>query len=150
MLAAAVVVDDATGVKAALRRVLQPLVARERAAAPPGERRTLYLLLAWLHATVASARSRPSALRSAHAFSGADAQCSLAVVDHWLGVATSGGGARAHVAPESVPWDALRAMLTESTYGGQWVGAQFGGEAEAPILSAGTALTCGWLTGARS
>lgn len=52
----------------------------------------------------------------APAHSEGDQQCAAAAVDSWLTTAAAG---REHVAPESIPWPALRRLLTVSVYGGR-------------------------------
>ena len=120
---AVVVVSDApTGVKASLQALLRS-VPLARLQGGCHERRHLYLLLAWFHATVME-RLRYAPLggfAKPHEFSSADAECGLAVVDAWCARAA---GSRSHVDPDKeIPWQAVRAVLAESTYGGRVDGA---------------------------
>ena len=41
-----------------------------------------------------------------------DATCSLSMVDKWI---ERVAGKRSHIAPDEIPWQAIRTMLTEST-----------------------------------
>ncbi|CAM9242548.1 unnamed protein product, partial [Chrysoparadoxa australica] len=111
-----VVVEAPTGVRANVLRFLQG-IPKERMERPPVERNRLYVLLAWLHAiTLERLRYTPTGWSKRYEFSEADANCALIAVDNW--VDTSGGG-KAHVNPESIPWDALRTLLSQSIYGGR-------------------------------
>ncbi|KAJ2796074.1 dynein heavy chain, partial [Coemansia helicoidea] len=105
--------EPATGLRANL---LESLRAAGPAAAP-AERGRLRFQLAWLHAVVIE-RLRYAPLGWAHRyeFSDADFACALATVDAWLTRAAQG---RANIAPERIPWDAIRSLLVESVYGGR-------------------------------
>ncbi|KAG5186150.1 dynein heavy chain [Tribonema minus] len=121
-----VAVGAPSGVRAALLSHLRA-VPRARAERAPLERQRVYALLAWLHAVlVERLRYRPLGWARAHDFGEADAKCALAVADGWLdAVAAAGGGgggggkAAQHVAPEDIPWAALRALLRDAVYGGR-------------------------------
>jgi len=127
--ASSVLVSDAPhGVKASLQRVLKALPP-SRLSGGPAERRHLYLLAAWHHAVVGERlRYAPLAgFSKRHEFSDADATCSLAAIDQWCLHATGGGSgggqqssSRNHLDPDTeIPWQALKAVLGESTYGGR-------------------------------
>lgn len=83
----------------------------------PSERSRLYFLLAWFHAVVLErVRYAPIGWTKKYEFSEADQQVAMGVIDVWVDrVAKS----RAHVAPSEIPWDALRTILGQSTYGGR-------------------------------
>ncbi|CAN0023870.1 unnamed protein product, partial [Hapterophycus canaliculatus] len=49
-------------------------------------------------------------------FSEADAACALQAIDSWVDGAAHGAQ---HISPEKVPWEALRALLGQSVYGGR-------------------------------
>lgn len=48
-------------------------------------------------------------------FNEADQRCSLDLIDQYI----DSLGARSNVDPEKLPWDALRALLSETLYGGK-------------------------------
>ena len=54
-------------------------------------------------------------------FSESDLLCSLDAIDEWLQEACGGPGKPlvAHVAPEDIPWRALRTLLSQTLYGGR-------------------------------
>jgi len=111
-----IVVDAPTGIKANVQRFLQAVPA-DRMLEPPVERNRLYLLLAWLHATVLERlRYSPVGWTKRFEFSEADAMCALDAIDDWVG---SVAGGKSHVSPDSIPWEALRTLLSESIYGGR-------------------------------
>ncbi|KAJ1659203.1 dynein heavy chain [Dispira simplex] len=104
------------GIKANLLQTLKGIPAK-RFSKGPTERTRLYFLLAWLHA-VALERLRyaPLGWTKVYEFNDADQNCALATVDHWLDVVGQG---RANVAPEQIPWGAIKTLLTQSVYGGR-------------------------------
>ena len=58
-------------------------------------------------------------------FSEVDAQCALNVIDAWVDGGASAGltsdtpAVKKHIAPENLPWDAIRKLLLETIYGGR-------------------------------
>jgi len=111
-----IVVDAPTGIKAHVERFLQA-VPPERMLQPPAERNRLYLLLAWLHATVLERlRYAPIGWTKRFEFNEADAFCALDSIDDWVKSVT---GTKAHIDPANIPWTALRTLLSESIYGGR-------------------------------
>jgi len=81
-------------------------------------------LAAWHHAVVGERlRYAPLAgFSKRHEFSDADATCALAAVDQWCLHATEGhqSSTRNHLDPDTeIPWQALKAVQGESTYGGR-------------------------------
>ncbi|CAN0409420.1 unnamed protein product, partial [Ectocarpus sp. 8 AP-2014] len=77
----------------------------------------LYVLLAWLQAVVQERlRYVPLGWSKRYEFSEADATCALQAIDSWVDGAAHGAQ---HISPEKVPWEALRALLGQSVYGGR-------------------------------
>jgi len=115
-----VVFESSKGVKANVQKFYSSLGAAriERA---PAERGRLLALLAWLNAVVQERlRYAPLGWTKRYEFSETDAACAADVVDQWVDRAAGGAGAlRAHVAPEDLPWEALRTLLSQSLFGGR-------------------------------
>ncbi|CAM9536041.1 unnamed protein product [Choristocarpus tenellus] len=110
------VVEAPSGVRANLLRFLRG-IPKDHMDKPPTERNRLYVLLAWLQAVVQERlRYVPLGWSKRYEFSEADAACALQAIDSWLESAASGGQ---HISPEKVPWEALRALLGQSVYGGR-------------------------------
>ncbi|CAM9106263.1 unnamed protein product [Ectocarpus fasciculatus] len=110
------VVEAPSGVRANVLRFLRE-VPKERIAKRPVERSRLYVLLAWLQAVVQERlRYVPLGWSKRYEFSEADATCALQAIDSWVDGAAHGAQ---HISPEKVPWEALRALLGQSVYGGR-------------------------------
>ncbi|KAJ2638163.1 dynein heavy chain [Coemansia sp. RSA 1286] len=110
------VFEPAPGIRA---NMLESLAAIPRTLQqqPPAERARLHFLLAWLHSVVIERlRYAPLGWSKRYEFSDADFACALATIDCWIDRAAAG---RANIDPERIPWSALRALLTESVYGGR-------------------------------
>ena len=83
----------------------------------PAERSRLYVLLAWLNAVVQERlRYAPLGWTKRYEFNEADTACALDVIDEWVDEVA---GARAHISPNDLPWQALRTLLSQSLYGGR-------------------------------
>ena len=129
-LSEVIAVEATSGLKAGLQRFFSSIPA-SRIDRAPVERCRLYCLLAWLNALVqARLRYTPLGWTKHYEFSEADAACALDMIDYWIdhtadtlsshgGGASAGSAARAHVAPEELPWDVLRTLLSQSVYGGR-------------------------------
>ena len=116
-----VVAEASTGVKANMSRFYNSIPV-SRIDKQPVERVRLYGLLAWLNAVILERkRYAPLGWTKKYEWNEADALCSLDVIDEWLDGMSAGDGGklRAHVDPESIPWEALRTLLSESLYGGR-------------------------------
>ena len=71
----------------------------------------------WFHALVLERLQYvPIGWSKSYEFSSSDQNCSLRSIDEWIERVANG---RMHVAPEEIPWDALRAILGQSFYGGR-------------------------------
>jgi dynein heavy chain 1, cytosolic len=110
------VFEAPNGVKSSMIRSMDG-VAPERMNKAPAERARLYLLLAWFHAIVQERlRYAPVGWSKTYEFSQSDFRGSCDVIDRWV---NSVGSNRAHVAPDNIPWTAIRTTLKESIYGGR-------------------------------
>lgn len=107
--------EQPAGVRANMKDSLSSLSARS--ARPPVERTRLYLLLSFLHAVVQERlRYAPSlGWKGFWEFNDSDYECSAFVVDTWIETAA---GQRSNIAPQNIPWDMIRYLVTE-TYGGK-------------------------------
>eukprot|EP00727_Mastigamoeba_balamuthi_P010917 m51a1_g6448 putative cytoplasmic dynein 1 heavy chain 1 (4576) ;mRNA; r:416422-430644 len=104
------------GLRASLLHVLGT-IAPERMERPPHERRRLYFLVAWFHAvTIERLRYHPRGWTKTYEFGESDLRGALDTVDCWVDQCACGAD---HVPPERLPWAALRALLSQSLYGGR-------------------------------
>lgn len=108
--------EPPAGLRAALLDALHAARTRAAPAGPP-ERERVYFLVALLHALVLE-RTRHAPLGWSHAydFYDTDLEAALALVDTCVADAARG---RPHLAPEHVPWAALRTLLAQTVYGGK-------------------------------
>ncbi|KAI9911312.1 hypothetical protein PsorP6_009030 [Peronosclerospora sorghi] len=110
------VFEPPSGMKLSIVRSLDA-VAAERMNLFPAERARLYLLLSWFHALVHERlRFVPIGWSKPYEFSQSDFRGACDVIDRWMDSVASG---RAHVAPDNIPWTAIRTTLKESVYGGR-------------------------------
>ncbi|TWU76393.1 hypothetical protein ED733_006599 [Metarhizium rileyi] len=107
--------EQPAGVRANMKDSMSSLSTRSTKS--PVERTRLYLLISFLHA-VAQERLRyaPSlGWKGFWEFNDSDYECSAFIVDTWL---DSVAGNRTNIAPQNIPWDMIRYLVTE-TYGGK-------------------------------
>ncbi|ETM34531.1 hypothetical protein L914_18397 [Phytophthora nicotianae] len=110
------VFEPPSGMKLSMVRSLDT-VAADRMNRSPTERARLYLLLAWFHALVHERlRFVPIGWSKTYEFSQSDFRGACDVIDRWVDSVASG---RVHVAPDNIPWTAIRITLKESVYGGR-------------------------------
>ncbi|KAJ2451292.1 dynein heavy chain [Coemansia sp. RSA 2336] len=110
--------EPAPGVRANLLESLAsiPSVSSTSGGAP-AERARLHFMLAWLHSVVVERlRYAPLGWTTKYEFSDADFACALNTVDCWVERVAQG---RANIDPARIPWTAIRALLSESIYGGR-------------------------------
>lgn len=88
---------------------------------PAAARCRLQFLLAFLHAVILERRRyAPVGWCKLYEFSEADQKCALKIIDSWLSSAAQRGDAVCdHVAPERLPWTAIRTLVTQVCYGGR-------------------------------
>ena len=110
------VFEPPPGVKANLQNSFAVIPA-SRMDKQPMERSRLYFLLAWLHAIVQERiRYAPLGWTKLFEFSDADQRVALDTVDYWIDSTAKG---KANLAPEKIPWVALRTLLGQTVYGGR-------------------------------
>lgn len=96
-------------------------VAPQPVQAPAAARCRLHFLLAFLHAIILERRRyAPVGWCKLYEFSEADQKCALSIVDSWLAAVAQRGDAMSdHVAPERLPWTAIRTLIAQVCYGGR-------------------------------
>jgi dynein heavy chain 1 len=108
-----IVAEAPAGVKASLYRFLSS-ISKDRFDKPVRNR--LYLLLGWTHAVIQERlRFVPQGWTEKYEFAEADALHALDVIDSLL----DDGKGRVTLDPEKLPWDAIRATLCRSIFGGR-------------------------------
>ncbi|KAI9842610.1 MAG: hypothetical protein M1837_007048 [Sclerophora amabilis] len=107
--------EQPAGVRANMKDSMSSLSTR--ATKEPIERTRLYLLLSFLHAVVQERlRYAPNlGWRGFWEFNDSDYECSAFIIDSWVDFVAHG---RSNVAPQKLPWDMIRTLITE-TYGGK-------------------------------
>ncbi|KAB8270794.1 dynein heavy chain, N-terminal region 1-domain-containing protein [Aspergillus minisclerotigenes] len=107
--------EQPAGVRANMKDSLSSLSVR--AGKPPVEKARVYLLLCFLHAVVQERlRYAPNlGWKGFWEFNDSDYECCAFIIDHWVDSVTQG---RSNVAPQKLPWDMIRTLVTE-TYGGK-------------------------------
>jgi len=110
------VFEPPAGIKASLKRTFASITP-ERMEAAPMERGRIYILLAWFNALVQERkRYCPVGWTKRYEFSDNDLKHGLDTIDYWIDVAAAG---RSNIAPEKIPWHALRQILCHVIYGGR-------------------------------
>ncbi|KAJ0379023.1 Dynein heavy chain cytoplasmic [Colletotrichum chrysophilum] len=107
--------EQPAGVRANMKDSMSSLSTRSAKA--PVERTRLYLLLAFLHAVVQERlRYAPNlGWKGFWEFNDSDYECSAFIIDTWI---ENAAGNRTNIAPQSIPWEMIRYLVTE-TYGGK-------------------------------
>ncbi|XP_074643936.1 cytoplasmic dynein 1 heavy chain 1-like isoform X2 [Tubulanus polymorphus] len=110
------VFEPPPGVRANLLRTFSTIPATRMCKAP-NERARLYFLLAWFHAiTQERLRYAPLGWSKKYEFNESDLRCACDTIDVWIDSVAMG---RTNLAPEKVPWDALKTLLSQCIYGGK-------------------------------
>ncbi|KAI9761019.1 MAG: hypothetical protein M4579_001282 [Chaenotheca gracillima] len=107
--------EQPAGIRANMKDSMSTLSSR--ATKTPIERTRLYLLLSFLHAVVQERlRYAPNlGWKGFWEFNDSDYECSAFIIDSWVESVAQG---RSNVAPQKLPWDMIRTLITE-TYGGK-------------------------------
>ncbi|KAJ0425536.1 dynein heavy chain, cytoplasmic [Aspergillus carlsbadensis] len=107
--------EQPAGVRANMKDSLSSLTTR--ASKAPVEKARVYLLLCFLHAVVQERlRYAPSlGWKGFWEFNDSDYECSAYIIDHWVDTVAQG---RSNVAPQKLPWEMIRTLVTEM-YGGK-------------------------------
>jgi len=105
--------EPPNGMSEALSRALDSM-PEERMNHQPVERCRLYFLLAWFHAVVIERlRYVPIGWSKSYEFGDADLRCAMDVIDEWVDEKLL------HIAPEDIPWNTIKSILKQTTYGGR-------------------------------
>ncbi|KAL3472098.1 dynein heavy chain, cytoplasmic [Aspergillus californicus] len=107
--------EQPAGVRANMKDSLSSLTTR--ASKAPVEKARVYLLLCFLHAVVQERLRYAPHLgwKGFWEFNDSDYECSAYIIDYWVDTIAQG---RSNVAPQKLPWDMIRALVTEM-YGGK-------------------------------
>lgn len=107
--------EQPAGIRANMKDSLSTLSLR--ASKPPVEKARVYLLLCFLHAVLQERlRYAPSlGWKGFWEFNDSDYECSAFIIDYWVETIAQG---RSNVAPQKLPWEMIRTLVTE-TYGGK-------------------------------
>ncbi|KAJ3071427.1 hypothetical protein HDU98_005356 [Podochytrium sp. JEL0797] len=104
------------GIKANLQETLSG-ISKTRLAKGPAERVRLYFLIAWLHAVVQERlRYAPLGWTKIYEFNDSDYEMCLVIIDNWIDDVAAG---RSNIAPEKIPWNAIKTLIKETVYGGK-------------------------------
>jgi dynein heavy chain 1, cytosolic len=88
-----------------------------RAKAAPMERSRLFFLLAWAHGVISERLNFvPLGWTKSYDFSNADLESASFVIDKWV---TGVSNNRSNVPPASLPWVAMRYLISRTVYGGK-------------------------------
>jgi dynein heavy chain 1 len=110
------VFEPPPGIKANLQHTFANVPA-SRMDKNPVERSRLYFLLAWFHAVIQERlRYAPLGWTKLFEFNDADQRVAYDTLDYWIDSAAQG---KSNVAPEKIPWVALRTLLAQAVYGGK-------------------------------
>lgn len=109
------VYEQPAGLRANMRDTLT--VLSDRGTRTPVEKGRLYLLLCFLHAVLQERLRYAPTLgwKGLWEFNDSDYECCSFIVDFWIDAIAQG---RSNVAPTKLPWDLIRALITEM-YGGK-------------------------------
>ncbi|KAK9240220.1 dynein heavy chain, N-terminal region 1-domain-containing protein [Lipomyces kononenkoae] len=102
------------GVRANMKDMLGS-IDKSEIARDPVERARLYFIFAWFHAVVQE-RLRYGSVgwKKVYDFNDSDFAFGKYIIDTWLAIAAGG---RSNVAPECIPWVAIKSLLADSVYG---------------------------------
>uniref|UniRef100_A0A183BLW5 Dynein heavy chain, cytoplasmic n=2 Tax=Globodera pallida TaxID=36090 RepID=A0A183BLW5_GLOPA len=108
--------EPSTGLKANLLRSLSSIVPA-RITKAPAERSRLYFIICWFHAIVQERlRYQPLGWANPYEFTDADLRVACDTLDSTVDLIAQN---RANVKPDSLPWMALRTLLSQCIYGGK-------------------------------
>ncbi|XP_047193613.1 cytoplasmic dynein 1 heavy chain 1 isoform X1 [Scophthalmus maximus] len=110
------VFEPPPGVKANMLRTFSSIPVARMCKAP-NERARLYFLLAWFHAVIQERlRYAPLGWSKKYEFGESDLRSACDTVDTWLDDTAKG---RQNIAPDKIPWAALKTLMAQSIYGGR-------------------------------
>ena len=111
------VFEPPAGIKASMIRSFKTVLSQERTDRAPTERARLHFILSWFHAVLGERlRYTPIGWTKIYEFGEADQRCTLDSIDQWIDSVSKG---MTNLPPEKIPWDAIRATISNSLYGGR-------------------------------
>jgi dynein heavy chain 1 len=111
------VFEPPSGIKAAMTRSYTQAITQERSDQRPVQRAKLHFIVAWFNAVVQERlRYIPIGWSKTYEFNQSDQRCVLDCIDEWV---DSMGQGREAIDPDSIPWDALRTLVSQSIFGGK-------------------------------
>jgi len=112
------VFEPPSGIKASLLRTYGGVVNAQRSEKSPIERCRMHFLLSWFHAVIQERlRYTPIGWSKKYEFNESDQRGSLDAVDEWITKATK--EMSDNIDPQEIPLVAIRALLSETIYGGK-------------------------------
>jgi len=109
--------EPPAGIKAAMLRSYTHATSKERSDQRPVQRAKLHFIAAWFNGVVQERlRYTPIGWSKTYEFNQSDQKCLLDCIDEWI---DSMGQGREAVDPDKIPWDALRALASQSIFGGK-------------------------------
>lgn len=115
-MAQVLVFEPPPGIKANLQHSFLSIPA-SRMDRSPIERSRMYFIMAWFHAVVQERlRYAPLGWTKTFEFNESDQRVALDTLDYWIDAQAQG---RSNLAPEKIPWVALRTLLGQTVYGGK-------------------------------
>ena len=106
-----------SGIKHSLIRSYANALQPAKSEKLPKERCRLHFLLAWFHAVIGERlRYVPIGWSKFYEFNESDQRCALEAIDEWINIHSKG---QENIAPNKIPWDAIRTIIHQSMYGGK-------------------------------
>lgn len=111
-----VMFEDSQGIQARFMEVYKSIPAHVMAN-NPGERKYLYFLLIWFHCIVLERlKYAPIAFSTHYDITISDFKAGCFIIEKYL---QPFGSSRTNISPDLIPWDSIRYMIAEITYGGK-------------------------------
>lgn len=109
--------EPPSGIKASMIRSYTQAITKDGSDRKPVQRAKLHFVVAWFNAVVQERlRYIPIGWSKKYEFNQSDQRCVLKCCDQWLDTVGKG---REAVDPDTIPWDALRALVSQSIFGGK-------------------------------
>ncbi|KAJ3260954.1 hypothetical protein HK103_006909 [Boothiomyces macroporosus] len=107
--------EPPAGVRSCIRDSLGS-ISQKHLQGPVEKQRALFML-SWVHAVILErTRYLPIGWTKNYDFNDSDFDIAVKILDTWFAFASNG---RSNIAPETIPWEALRKLLSQNVYGGK-------------------------------
>ncbi|KAJ3273119.1 hypothetical protein HDV01_004758 [Terramyces sp. JEL0728] len=107
--------EPPSGIRSCIKDSLNS-ISRNYLQGPIEKQRALFML-AWVHSVILErVRYLPIGWTKNYDFNDSDFDIAVKILDTWFAFASNG---RSNIAPESIPWEALRMLLSQNVYGGK-------------------------------